>query len=111
MSRGLEEGLPYDIPLHEMIQSLRQELAASLVAGRDAAVRFAVSEVELELCVALTREHGAQGGVKFWALSADAKMSRSATQTHVFRLKLKPLHVDGPLVVADEQPATPKAVR
>lgn len=77
------------IALAEMVQELRRELQAAVDAGRGAEIRFGVGEVTLELEVAVAREAGAEGGLRFWVLGeakGSAKAATTRTQTLTLRL-------------------------
>lgn len=95
MSDDLSATLGRNIPLFEMLQTLRAELGASMNVAKDERVRFHVEEVELELRVCVSKEGGRNGQVKFWVLEGGAKASHSQQDTHVFKLKLKPITADG----------------
>lgn len=109
MSDDLSEELGRNIPLSEMIQSLRQELSVSMGNVTDRSLRFKVEEVELELRIQVTRERGAEGKLKFGVVEAGGKSSSSQQDIHVFKLKLKPETPEGrPVAVADRVPTLPK---
>jgi hypothetical protein len=78
-----------------MIKTLRSELQASMIAGKDEDLKFKVKTVELELQLAIDREVGGSGGVKFWVLSADGKASVKNTDTHRITITLQPLSTAG----------------
>lgn len=102
MSDDLGSALERNIPLFEMLQTLRSELAASLNAAKDRELRFRVEEVELELKLQVTKEREANGGLKFWVVAAGSKASSTQQDVHTFKLKLKPkLQCGGELDVSD----------
>jgi hypothetical protein len=101
------------VPLAAAIEALRGELVAALEEGKDAEVRFALGPVELEFQVEVSREAGADVGVKFWVVALGGKGSRSTATTHTVRLSLSPVlaadvGTDTPLVVGSEQPRRPR---
>ena len=61
------------VPLAAAIEALRGELVVALEKGKDAEVRFALGPVELEFQVEVSREVGADAGVKFWVLALGGK--------------------------------------
>lgn len=91
MSDDLSEELGKNIPLSEMIQTLRSELMVAMEMGAGKQLQFDVGEVELELQVKINREKSAGGGLKFWVLSGKAEAGRSDQTVHTFRLKLNPV--------------------
>jgi hypothetical protein len=82
--------LERNIPLLEMIQTLRTELTAALNSAKDQALRFRVEEVELELKLQITKERENQGSLKFWVVAAGAKASSAQQDVHTFKIKLRP---------------------
>jgi hypothetical protein len=109
MSEDLSQELGRNIPLFEMIQSLRTELQASRQVAKDQSLRFEVEEVELELRVQVTRSGGANGKLHFGVLEAGATRTRSQDDVHIFKLKLKPVSPEkAPVLVADEASALPR---
>ena len=69
------------IPLSEMVAELRRELLKAQEEGKDAALRFLIEDVELEVQVGTTKEADGGGGVKFWVYNAEAKVSASDATT------------------------------
>lgn len=74
------------VELAKLIDQLRDELTAASKAGAGKDFQFEVGPVELELTVAVTKDAGGSGKVRFWVveLGADAKLSAATTQ----RIKL-----------------------
>ncbi len=95
MSNDLVEELGRNIPLSEMIASLRQELRVALTSGDDDVIRFEVTKIELELQVAICKEHAGSGGLTFGVLTAGASKKNQTQDTHTFRLELKPEFTKG----------------
>lgn len=79
--------------LAETVQALRVELAAALDAGADQTLRFQMGAVELEVTLAVTREGGIDGGVRFGVVSFGAKGGVSDERTHRLKLSLQPVTV------------------
>jgi Trypsin-co-occurring domain 2 len=79
-----------EVPLAEMIETLRQELTAAIKAGADKDLHFELGEIELELQVAVSRRTGLQGGIKISVLSFGADRGKEHASTHTLRLKLQP---------------------
>jgi len=92
-----------NIPLSEMIESLRQELAVASKLGEGQPIRFEVGKVELELELAVTRNTTGGGGVKLWVVTAQGEHSVGQVVRHKFKLTLDPQRTSGGRVkVADE---------
>jgi hypothetical protein len=87
MASDLAEELERNIPLSEMIQTLRQELLVA-VASRDDRLHLRLDSVELELQVVVTRRAGSEAGIKFSVVSAGAKREKGMDMTHTFKLNL-----------------------
>ncbi|MFD7712070.1 trypco2 family protein [Streptomyces sp. NPDC059785] len=96
------------IELAELIRQLREELKTAAGAGAGETLRFEVGPVEIEASVAVSREAGANGKVRFWVVEAggDGKSARSATQRITLTLNPKVEADDGttrsPLISGDE---------
>lgn len=90
MAEDLGDELKRNIPLSEMIASLRQELKVALHEGQNDAIRFDVKKIQLELQISVGKESGPEGKIKFWVLEAGAKATARQQDTHVFRLELEP---------------------
>ena len=101
MADDLTEDLGTNIPLSEMIESLRQELAVAMAKGEGHAVRFEVGSAELEVELVAKRSKTGEGGVKFWVVTAKGKAGADDEVTHRFKLCLTPKGRDGgPLAVS-----------
>ncbi|MFF2189350.1 trypco2 family protein [Streptomyces sp. NPDC058155] len=106
MASGGERG----VELAELIRQLRKELKAAAAEGAEAgeALQFEVGPVEVEATVAISREAGANGKVRFWVVEAggDGRFARSATQRITLTLHPKVVAQDGttrsPLISGDE---------
>ncbi len=102
MARDLAEELERNIPLSEMIHTLRRELQVSMAVSEDEDLRFEVPEVEVELKIAIARSRKLGGKVAFWVVEAGAGAEKSAAQVHTFRLRLRPVSRGrAPVQVAD----------
>jgi hypothetical protein len=102
-----------DVPLARAIEALRRELVEAVKAGKEQEVRFALGPIELEFQVEVSREAGAEAGVKFYVLALGGKGTRSSATTHTVRLSLSPVlgadvGTDRPLVVGSEQVRRPR---
>jgi hypothetical protein len=86
-----ESGNVVEIPLSEMIETLRQELQAAQAQGSRQAVAFNIEKVELELKVAVSRKNKADGKIAFWVINAGGGTERSGESTHTFKLTLTPV--------------------
>ncbi|MER5471999.1 trypco2 family protein [Streptomyces sp. NPDC002685] len=92
--------------LAETIRALRGELTAAMEGGADEALRFQLGPVELELTLAITREGGVDGGVRFGVVSFGAKGGITNQDTHRVKLSLQPV-----VRVADGGHSTPAEIR
>lgn len=101
MADDLTEALGKNIPLSEMIESLRQELAVAIDKGNGKSVKFDVESAELEVEFVASKTKEAGGGLKFWVISAEGKAGMGEKTTHRLKIKLKPKRADGrPLEVS-----------
>jgi hypothetical protein len=99
----------HEIPLSEMIQTLRKELRDSIDSSGDEGLRFRVESIELDLNVTVASSTEGGGGVKFWVLNADAKRKVSSDNVHTFKLKLQPVVPQGgDVLVSDHIKDLPK---
>jgi hypothetical protein len=89
-----DAGSSTEIPLAEMIETLRQELERAQIRGVNRPVAFGVEKVELELKMAVSRKASGEGGIKFWVLSAAAAAEAGRESVHTFKLTLSPLDVE-----------------
>ncbi|NLU68340.1 trypco2 family protein [Streptomyces sp. HNM0574] len=78
------------IELSDMIRELRRELNAAMADGEGDAVRFALGTAEIEATVAVDREAGADGRVRFWVLEAGGSGKETASRTQRITLTLEP---------------------
>ena len=94
-SRDLTDEYRRNIPLSEMLTSLRQELEVAKANAHDKKLLFKVPEIELELTMNIVREKSVEGGVKadvlkFFVLSGKGQAKATDETTHTFKLKLIP---------------------
>jgi hypothetical protein len=85
------------IELSDLIRGLRQEFVAALAEGDGEPVRFELGAVELEMTVAVNREAGGNGKIRFLVVDADGsgKYSHSQTQRITVSLQPKAVAADG----------------
>ena len=102
-----------NVPLADMIKSLRCELESAQRKGISRAVAFRVDKVELELKVVLSRKIKGGGGIRFWVVSAEGGVDVDNEASHSFKLTLSPLDSEtkNRLVVANEVEASPETTR
>lgn len=90
-----------EIGLAETIKALRGELAQAMADAEDQPVRLRVQSVKLDVQVAVTASAEAQGGVKFWVLSAGGKATGGVSATHTVSLELSAETANGGSVLTD----------
>jgi len=78
------------IELAEVIRELRREMQGAMTAGKGEALRFETGPIELEATIAVERQAGASGKVRFWVveLGGDATATHGSTQR--IKLTLQP---------------------
>jgi hypothetical protein len=91
-----------NLELAELVAGLRAELERAREEGADAGVRFDVGSVELELSVITEKKGTAEGGIKFWVVSAQAGGEMAVANTQRIRLTLQPRTDEGPLDIKGE---------
>jgi hypothetical protein len=77
-----------DIPLAEMIRTLRQELVSAQAHAENETIRFGLEKVELELKVVVSRTGKVRGGVEFWVISAGGDYEKKGESSHTIKLTL-----------------------
>lgn len=102
MSDNLTDALAHDVPLSQMISSLRQELRVAQQNAQedDEGPFFGVEDVEVELSIKVTKQ--TKGGIKVYVVG---EHSRGSEALHTFRLKLAPR---GDIEVSASDPVRPK---
>ena len=93
-SPGTERAQP-GIGLGETLQLLRDEIVNSMTAAAGQPVRFRIDSVDVELKFTVTNTVGADGGVKFWVVTAQGKASRESSAEHTVTLHLSTLTSSG----------------
>ncbi len=78
------------VELSRMLVSLRKELGAAQQEGDGKDIRFAIDDVELELHLTVTKEAGAEAGVKFWVVNAETGGKVTSQSIQKIKLNLKP---------------------
>ena len=78
------------VELSEIISKLRADLYEAGEKDKEHPLRLLVEEAEVELQVAVTKEAGLKGGVKFWVYSTEADGKISSASTQRIKLKLRP---------------------
>jgi hypothetical protein len=97
------------VGLTEAIAALRRELNSALSASAGEEVRFRLGQVDLEFQVDVTREAGANGGIKFWVVSLQGKGDLKSMSRHLLKLTLQPVGSDGAdLLVGSDVHGRPK---
>jgi hypothetical protein len=90
------------VPLVEAIRALRREIVEASRVAKDEEVQFKLGPVELEFALELSREAGADGGLKFWVVSLGGQAKRGSATTHTVKLVLTP--AGGDVLVSDAIP-------
>lgn len=93
------------IELSEWIQALRTELEQAQKEGAGSQLIFTVGPLELEFEMAVGRELGGQGGVRFWVVELGASAKRTGETIQRVKMTLVPKTADGePVDVRDRLP-------
>jgi hypothetical protein len=79
------------LELSAVIAELRASLSEAQNEGEGKNLRFSIDDIEVELNVAVEDKGSAEGGVKFYVLSAKAGVSETQTVTQKVKLKMKVL--------------------
>ncbi|MEW2161058.1 trypco2 family protein [Streptomyces sp. NPDC007189] len=82
--------------LSEAIKAVRAGLTAAQQDGADAAIRFTVKEIVLDLGIEIRKTAAASGGVKAFVVSGEARGERSAATTHRLTVTLDVADDDSP---------------
>jgi len=80
--------------LSDAIKVLRGQLTKAIAEGSGEDLRFGLGPVEVEFEVTLEKAAGAEGGVKFWVVSAEGRGSVTQGARHRVKLELEPLMPD-----------------
>lgn len=95
-----------EVPLADAIKALRADLNAAMAEGADDPLRFRLGPVEMEFLVTLTKEAGANAGVRFWVVEAGAKGSLTSASTHRLKLQMQPVDRSGQDAEVRDQEST-----
>jgi hypothetical protein len=92
----------------EAIEDLRAQLSAvqSGSEGSDARLRFAVTEVEMEFLVTVTKDGGGNAGIRLGLVSigADGKVSKDSSHRLLIKLEVRDTESDdGEATVSDKR--------
>lgn len=101
------------VELADAIGVIRDQLAEAQHASRqfddERALTFEVGKVVVELSGEVKTSLGAEGGTRFWVLTAQASAERAHSALHKVQVELIPQTSDGKTVrVADDIHALPK---
>jgi hypothetical protein len=83
-----------DVPgadLAEAVRVLRDQLSRAVAEGQGEDLRFLMGPVSVEFEVALTREVGVEGGVRFWVVTASGTGTLTRASTHRVSFELRPV--------------------
>ena len=80
--------------LAETIRALRSELYMAMETATGESLRFELGLVQLDMTLAITREGGVDGGLKFGVVSFSAKGEVTNATTHRLSLSLQPTVID-----------------
>lgn len=83
------------IGLAETIEALRAELAEAASKGHDAEIRFRFSTITLDFHVGVTRDVGANAGVKFWVVELGGSGSYATETIQRVSVTIEPIRSDG----------------
>jgi Trypsin-co-occurring domain 2 len=107
--------MPDDIiaGLADSLTALRMELTSALVTGKDDPLKFQLNSILLEMEVVVTKDAGADGGVRFGVVSFGAKGSIADAKTHKLTLSLQPITFSpsgqaNPAAISGQLPGTPR---
>ncbi|WPB93580.1 trypco2 family protein [Streptomyces malaysiensis] len=81
--------------LSEVVRRLRGQLNQAMADGKDDDIQFELGPVELEFEVVVSKERGADGGLKVGVVSLGAKGARSNGNTNRMKLTLTPQNRQG----------------
>jgi len=77
------------VSLESAITALREDLGA-ILSSQEGTLRFEVQAIELTLRTTVSGGTSAQGGVKWWLVSAGAEVNRSSEAVQEIKLSLAP---------------------
>ena len=87
------------------IEQLRAQLTAVQERSADAKLRFAVTEVEIEFLVEVTKDGGGSGGVRLGLVTvgADGRLSKGNSHRLKLRLDVQDSIAGGQAIVSDRR--------
>jgi hypothetical protein len=91
------------IPLAKWVQALRAELEQAQQEGAGRPLHFAVGPLELEFEMAVSREGGGQGGIRFWVVELGASAKHTGQKTQRVKMTLTPKTASGESVDVEDQ--------
>jgi hypothetical protein len=77
-----------ELELSEVIAKLRGDLIKAQQEGEGKDLKFAISEVSVELQIGVTREASGSAGLKFWVLDLNGSTKGSNATTQKITLKM-----------------------
>jgi hypothetical protein len=87
----MPDGERIEIPLGEMIETLRQELQVAQAQGTGQPIAFEIDNVELELQIVVSRKKSGDGKIAFWVLSMGGGLENRGETTQKIKLTLSPV--------------------
>jgi hypothetical protein len=94
------------VELSDAIGVVREQLIAAQAAGRRTVagqvLTFAVGKVSIEFSGEVKKTAEGSGGVKFWVVTADAKVARSTGSAHKVTIELIPQTPEGKSFIVTE---------
>ncbi|MFE7189502.1 trypco2 family protein [Kitasatospora sp. NPDC057541] len=99
-----------EIGLAQAIEQLKTELQQAITANEPGSLQFPVKGVEIELQVGVTKEGGANGGIKLHVLSlgASGKYAKESVQTVKLSLGAPVTATGEPVKVSERAKTLPK---
>ncbi len=81
------------VGLADAVRALRSELTTAMAEAEGQRVQFELDAVEMEFLLEVSKEGGADAGIKLWVISLGAKGGVSSGSTHRVKLSLSPKDV------------------
>ena len=99
--------------LADTLKALRAELTESLQDAKPNSILFELGQTDVEFEVAITKDVGADGGIRFGVVSFGASGKLAKEATHRISLSLKPVMIGengepGPALVHSHTKQKPK---
>lgn len=92
------------VELAELISELRRELQAARDAGAGEDLRFELGPVELEMTLAIRREVGGGGKVRFWIVELGGEGNYGNDATQRIKLTIQPRVVNSDSSISASSP-------